>query len=76
MRVVTNAFKNWLKGSNNMKLSTDDAVVCITHEGITSYLSLCDFDQKSLQNLPSVCKENIPALTTDAANDITADCNY
>ena len=28
MPVVTNAFKNWLKGSNNMKLSTDVAVVC------------------------------------------------
>lgn len=71
MPVVTNAFKNWLKGSNNMRLNTDVAVVRITHEGITTYLSLCDFDQKSLQNLPSICKEDIPAVTADAANGIT-----
>ena len=71
MPVVTNAFKNWLKGSNNMKLNTDVAVVRITHEGITTYLSLCDFDQKSLQNLPSICKEDIPAVTADSANGIT-----
>ena len=56
-----------------MKLSTDVAVVRITHEGITTYLSLCDFDAKSLQNLPSVCKESIPAVTADLANGITAE---
>ena len=73
MHVVTNAFKNWIKGSNNMKLSSDVAVVRITHEGITTYLSLCDFDQKSLQNLPSIRKESIPAVTADAANGIAAE---
>ena len=73
MPVVTIGFKNWLKGSTNMKLSTDVAVVRITHEGITTYLSLCDFDAKSLQNLPSVCKESIPAVTADPANGITAE---
>ena len=35
---VTNAsFRNWLKGGSNMKLSSDAAVVRITHKGITDF---------------------------------------
>ena len=47
---VTNAsFRNWLKRGSNMKLSSDAAVVRITHEGITDFRSFLDFDKESIE---------------------------
>lgn len=63
---VSAAFKNWLKANTGMKLVTDSAVNRIICEGITNYDSLLDFDKKSIQTLPSVCKEHIPAIEADA----------
>ncbi len=70
---VTNAFKNWLKSNTGMKLSSDAAVTRLTYEGITDYRSLTDFDKKSLQSLPSICKETIPAIAKDHNNGIEAE---
>ena len=70
---VTNAFKNWLKSNTGMKLSSDAAVTRLTYEGITDYRSLTDFDKKSLQALPAICKEAIPAILADQANGIEAE---
>ena len=64
---VTNAFKGWLKANTGMKLVTDSAVNRIIKEGVTSYECLVDFDKKSIQNLPSICKENVPAIAEDVA---------
>ena len=63
--VVTASFKSWLKSNTNMKLSSDAAVTRITYEGITTYASLEDFDKKSIERLPSTCKELIPAILED-----------
>lgn len=52
MVVVNNTFKNWLKAGTNMKLSSDASVTRITHEGITNFDSLADFDKKSIKCLP------------------------
>ena len=66
-------FKSWLKSNVNMKLSSDAAVTRITYEGITNYDSLVDFDKKSIESLPSTCKEKIPAITEDVPNGVTAE---
>ena len=71
--VVPAHFKQWLKSAPNMKLSSDAAVTRITHEGITSYDSLIDFDKKSIEGLPAICKESIPAIAEDAVNGIAAE---
>ena len=73
MVVVSNAFRNWLKAGTNIKLSSDAAVTRITHEGITNFDSLADFDKKSIERLPQICKEAIPAIVVDAANDVEAE---
>ena len=70
MVVVSNAFRNWLKAGTNIKLNSDAAVTRITHEGITNFDSLADFDKKSIKRLPQICKESIPAIVVDADNDV------
>ena len=70
---VTNAFKSWLKSGTNMKLSSDASVLRITHEGITNYESLLDFDTKSIERLPATCKGTINAIVADDGAGITAE---
>ena len=70
---TTAAFRNWLKQATNMKLSSDASVLRVTHEGITNYESLRDFDKASLLNLPKVCCQTIAAIPDDPANNITAE---
>ena len=44
--VTTSAtFRSWIKASVNMKLISDASVLRVTHEGITSYDTLVDFDK-------------------------------
>ena len=44
--VTTSAtFRSWLKASTNMKLSSDASALRVTHEGITSYDTIVDFDK-------------------------------
>ena len=71
--VVTNAFKTWLKGNVNMKLSSDAAVTRVTYEGITNFESLSDFDKTSIEYLPRTCKATILAIPEDIPAGITAE---
>ena len=70
---VTNAFRTWLKGNVNIKLSSDAAVTRVTYEGITNFESLTDFDKTSIEYLPRTCKERILAITPDIAAGIAAE---
>ena len=70
---ATNAFKNWLKSNPNMRLNSASAVTRVLAEGLMDFNSLHDFDKKSIQNLPTVCKESIPAIAEDQANNIAAE---
>lgn len=70
---TTPAFQNWLKSNPNIKLSSDAAVRRVLYEGITSFANLLDFDHKAIQGLPAICKEEIPAIAEDVANDIAAE---
>ena len=72
-QAVTAAFKSWLKANTNMKLSSDSAVTRLTHEGITNYPHLEDFDKKSIQALPAICKVGIPQVLEDAPAGISAE---
>ena len=56
-----------------MKLSSDASVLRLTHEGITNFAPLTDFDKKSIQFLPQICKNGIPAIAEDVANNIAAE---
>ena len=56
-----------------MKLSSDAAVLRLTHEGITSLASLTDFDDKAIKYLPKVCKGDIAEIVLDADNGIDAE---
>ena len=72
--VTTSAtFRSWLKASTNMKLSSDASVFRVTHEGITSYDTLVDFDKAAIKNLPRLCKESINAIAADMENNVQAE---
>ena len=72
--VTTSAtFRFWIKASTNMKLSSDASVLRVTHEGITSYDTLVDFDKADIRNLPRVCKGSIDAIAADVANKVQAE---
>ena len=62
---VTASFKSWLKTNINMKISSDVDVLRITYEGITSFKSLNDFDKKSIEFLPLICKGKILEIVED-----------
>ena len=64
--VTTSAtFRSWLKASTNMQLSLDASVLRFTHEGITLYDTLVDFDKAPIKNIPRLCKGSINAITAD-----------
>ena len=72
--VTTSAtFRSWIKASTNMKLSSYDSVLRVTHEGITSYNTLVDFDKADIKNLPRVCKGSIDAISADMENNVQAE---
>lgn len=73
MPQTTAAFRNWLKGGTNMKLSSDSAVTRITYEGITDFRSLLDFDRDSIESLAKACSKDIAAVVADDANNIVAE---
>ena len=73
MVTSTAGFRAWLKGNTEMKLSPDASVTRILHEGINNFEALLDFDKKSIQALPTICKENIAAIAQDEANGIAAE---
>ena len=56
-----------------MKLSSDASVLRLTHEGITNFASLSDFDKKSTQLLPQIYKNRIAAIVEDLPNNIAAE---
>ena len=70
--IVAQAFKDWLKSSTNMALSSNAAVKRLTHESLINFESLVDFDKKSLESLPTICAKTIPVIRADPANGITA----
>jgi hypothetical protein len=70
---TTIAFRAWLKANTGMKLGYDSSVTRILYEGITNYISLLDFDTKSIQSLPSTCKNAIPAIEANADENIVAE---
>ena len=70
MVTTSTTFRSWLKASTNMKLSSDASVLRVTHEGITSYDTLVDFDKAAIKNLPRVCKVYIDAIAADIANSV------
>ena len=73
MLVTIQAFKGWLKSSTNMKLSSHASVLRLTHEGITNFTSLSDFDKKSIQLLRQICKNGIAEIHEDTPNNIAAE---
>ena len=75
MPITTQAFKGWLKSSNNVKLNLDASVLRLTREGFTNFASLSEFDEKSLENLPSVCENSIPVIKLDPTKSIASGAN-
>ena len=73
MAVTTEDFEGWLKNASHMKLHSKASVLRLTKEGITNFESLTDFDKKSLEGLPAICKGSIKAIAADAANGIVAE---
>ena len=66
-------FRSWIKASTNMKLSSDASLLRVTHEGITSYDTLIDFDKAAIKNLPRVCKGSIDAIAADVENNVQSE---
>ena len=54
-----------------MKLNSDASMLYLTHDSITNFASLSDFDKKITENLPRVYKNAVPAIDADATNSIT-----
>ena len=70
----TNAsFRTWLNSNNTINLSFNVAVICMTYEGITNFASLTNFDKKSIESIPTTCRENTLAIKNDPESDITAE---
>ena len=53
-------------------MQTQAIVSRIGHEGLNSFDSFLDFDEKSIVALQKACKEDVPAIVADAANNVTA----
>ena len=49
------------------------SVVYMTYEGITNFSSLTNFYKKSIESLPTTCKEKITAIIDDPAAGITSE---
>ena len=73
MTVPTQALKIWLKSNPNIRLGSDAAVTRIASEGITTFASLLDFDEKSIHYLSGTCKQSIPAIQADDLNNSEAE---
>ena len=58
-----------------MKLSSDDLAIRLTHEGVTIFSSLSDFDKKSIENLSSVCENSVPDIEADVSNNVAAEAS-
>ena len=58
-----------------MNLSSDSSLLRLTQEGMTNFACISDFDKKSIDNLPSVYKNRIPAIESDASNSIAAEAS-
>ena len=56
-----------------MKLSSDASVLCLTHEVITNFAPLSNFDEKSVHNFPNICKNSIPDIEEEATKNIAAE---
>ena len=75
MLATTQAFRGCLKSSNNMKLSSDASALRISHEGITNFASLSGLDKKSIDNLTSVCKSNVPVIEANPTNSFASEAS-
>ena len=73
MVTTSETFRSWFKASTNMKLSSDASVLRVSHEGITSYDTLVDFDKAAIKNIPRVCKGPIDAIAANIANNVQAE---
>ena len=67
MLVTAQTFEGWLKSSYNMKLSSDTSVLHLTHEGVTNFASLSNFDKKI------IFKNRIPSIDSDVTNNVIAE---
>ena len=56
-----------------MKLQSNAAVICITHEGVTDFRSLLDFDRDSIEALSKACSKAIEAVAADNQLGIAAE---
>lgn len=56
-----------------MKLSSNAAVTRLTHEGITDFESLLDFDRDSIEALVKACSREIPEIVADEALGIAGE---
>ena len=70
MVTTSEKFRSWIKDSTNMKLRSDASVLRVTHEVITSYDTLIDFDKSDIKNIPGVCKGSIDAIAADMENNV------
>jgi hypothetical protein len=70
---ATPQFRLYLKSASNMKLNTNASVTRILYEGITSFISLGDFDADSIKTMARNCRETIPAIAADQDAGILVD---
>ena len=70
---TTDAFKEFLKSPQYVKLNSNQAVNRVLCEAITDFESLCDFDKESLKSLNKNCQTEIPKILADAAAGIAAE---
>ena len=56
MPVTTQAFKSWIKYNTDIRLSSDDVVIRIASEGITTFASLLDFDLRASSTFQELVK--------------------
>ena len=65
-------FNQYLKQNTCIGMLTNAITTQVNHECLSTYESLLDFDTKSIKALQTACKEAVPAITADPANNIAA----
>ena len=65
-------FNQYLKQNTCIGMQTNVITTRVNHEGLSTFESLLDFDEKSIKALQTACKEAVPAIMADPANNIAA----
>ena len=70
---TNDSFRTWINSNNMINLIFYAAVVCMTYEGITKFLYLTNYNNKSIEYFPTTREEKMTTITDNTVAGITAE---